>query len=73
MAPKYKSTTSRNPLCSGALSSFDPTPSSIRFRDKDARKDFSEKFSRWGVLSEYRVILADFANTDLPDVIHSWG
>ena len=42
----------KNPLRSGASSSSDPTPSSIRFRDKDARKDFSKKFSRQGVHSE---------------------
>ena len=32
-----------------------------------------ENFSRRGVHSKRRVILADFADTDLPDVIHSWG
>ena len=42
MAPKCKSTLSQNPLHSGALSSSDPTPSHIRFRDEDTRKDFSE-------------------------------
>ena len=71
MAPKRKSTPSQNPLHSRASSSSDPIPSSIRFHDEDARKDFSENFSRWGVHSERRVILANFANTDLPDVIHS--
>ena len=45
MAPKRKSTSSHNPLRSGASSSSDPTPSSIRFCDEDARKDFSENFS----------------------------
>ena len=73
MAPKRKSALSRNPLRSGASSSSDPTPSFIRFRDEDARKDFSKKFSRRGVHSECRVILANFADTDLPDVIHSRG
>ena len=56
-----------------STSSSDPTPSSIQFRDEDARKDFSENFSRQGVHSERRVILADFADTDLPDIIHSQG
>ena len=46
MVPKRKSTPSRNPLHSEASSSSDPTPSSIRFRDEDARKDFSENLSR---------------------------
>ena len=70
MAQKRKFTPSQNPLHSGASSSSDPTHSHIRFRDKDDRKDFSENFSRQGVHSERRVILADFADTDLPNVIH---
>ena len=73
MALKHKSTLSRNLLRFRASSSFDPTRSSIRFRDEDARKDFSENFSRRGVHSKSRVILADFANTDLPNVIESRG
>ena len=71
MTPKRKSTPSQNPLHSGASSSSDPTPSHIRFRDEDARKAFSENFSRRGIRSERWVILADFADIDLPDVIHS--
>ena len=50
MAPSRKSTPSQNPLRSTTSSSFDPTPSHIRFCDEDARKDFSENFSRRGVL-----------------------
>ena len=74
MALKRKLALFQNPLRSRAsTSSSDPTPSSIWFRDEDARKDFSENFSQRGVHSERRVILADFADTDLPDVIHSWG
>ena len=74
MASKRKSALSQNPLCPRASSSSsDPTPSHIQFRDKDPRKDFSKNFSQQGVHSERRVILADFADTDLPDVIHSWG
>ena len=73
MAPKCKSTLSQNPLHSGASSSSDPTPSHIRFRDEDTQKDFSENFSRRGVHSKRRVILVDFADTELPDVIHSRG
>ena len=61
MAPKCKSTSSRNPLHFGASSSSDPTPSS------------SDAFSRRGVHSKRRVILADFTNTDLPNVIESRG
>ena len=66
MAPKSKSILSQNPLRSGASSSSDPTPSHLRFCDEDARKDFSENFSRRGVRSERRVILEDFVDTDLP-------
>ena len=73
MALKRKSASSRNPLHSGASSSSDPTPSSIKFHDKDAQKHLSKKFSRRGVHSECQVILADFIDTDLPDVIHSRG
>ena len=73
MAPKHKSAPSRNPLHSKACTSSNPTPSHIRFRDEDARKAFLENFSQRGIHSERRVILADFADTDLPDVIHSRG
>ena len=73
MALKRKSTPSQNPLRSGASTSSDPTPSSIWFHDENARKAFSENFSQRGIHSEHQVILADFANTDLPDVIHSRG
>ena len=73
MAPKCKSTPSQNPLRSRASSSSDPTPSHIRFRDKDSWNDFSENFSRRGVHLERWVILVDFADTDLPTVIHSRG
>ena len=71
MAPKRKFAPSRNPLRSEASSSSDPTPSSIWFRDEDAQKDFLDNFSQGGVHSKHRVILTDFADTDLPDVIHS--
>ena len=73
MAPKRKSTPARNPLCSGASSSSDPTLSHIRFRDDDSFKAFSENFSRQGTYSKHQVILSDFAGTDLPSVIHSRG
>ena len=73
MAPKRKSTSARNPLHSSASSSTDPSPSNIRFRDDDAFKAFSENFSRQGIHSKFQVILSDFANTDLPSVIHSRG
>ena len=73
MAPKHKSTPARNPLHFGASSSFDPTLSHIRFRDDDAFKAFSENFSRRGIHLERQVILTDFADTDLPSIIHNRG
>uniref|UniRef100_A0A7N2KL33 Beta-glucosidase n=1 Tax=Quercus lobata TaxID=97700 RepID=A0A7N2KL33_QUELO len=73
MAPKRKSTLARNPLRSGASSSFDFAPLFLWFRDDDAHKAFSENFSRCGIHSERQVILTDFADTDLPTVIHSRG
>ena len=72
MAPQRKSTLVWNPLRSGASSSSDSAPIPLRFRDDDAHKAFSENFSRHDIYSERQVILADFADTDLPDVIHSW-
>ena len=71
MAPKCKSIPIRNPLRFEASSSSDSAPLSLRFRDDDAHKAFSENFSRRGVHSGRQVILADFADIDLPTVIHS--
>ena len=73
MAPKRKSTLTRNHLRSGASSSSDPSPSNVRFRDDDAFKAFSENFSRRGIHSKRQVVLSNFADTDLPSVIYSWG
>ena len=73
MAPKRKSTPARNPLRFGASSSTDHFPSTVRFRDDDAFKAFSENFFRQGIHSERQVVLSDFADTDLPSVIHSRG
>ena len=73
MAPKCKSIPIRNPLRSDASSSSNPSSSHIQFRDDDAFKAFLENFSRRGIHSERQVILSDFADTDLPSVIHSRG
>ena len=73
MAPICKSTPARNPFRSGAFSSSDPSPSNIRFRDDDAFKAFSENFSSRGIHSERQVVLSDFADIDLPSVIHNKG
>ena len=69
MAPKRKSVPAWNPLHSGASLSFNSAPLSLWFRDDDAHKAFLENFSRRGVRSEYQVIMADFADTDLSTVI----
>ena len=73
MAPKRKSTPAQNPLRSSASSSSNPSPSNVRFRDDDAFKAFSENFSRRGIHSECQVVLSNFADIDLPSVIHSRG
>ena len=73
MTSKRKSTPAWNPLHSGASSSSDPSPSNVRFCDDDAFKAFSENLSRRGIHSERQVVLLDFADTDLPSVIHSRG
>ena len=73
MALKRKSTPARNPLHSDASSSSDLSPSNVRFYDDDAFKAFSKNFSRRGIHSECQVILSDFADTNLPFVIHSRG
>ena len=73
MAPKHKSTPARNPLRFGASSSTNPSPSTVQFGDDDTFKAFSKNFSRRGIHSERQVILSDFADTDLPSVIHSKG
>ena len=74
MEPKRKSVSSQNSLRSVAsTSSSDPTPSSVRFRDEKACKNFLENFSRRGIHSERQVIVSDFSNTNLPIVIYSRG
>ena len=71
MAPKSKSTQSRNPLRFEASSFSDPTPSYVKFRNDKAHQDFSENFSKRSIHSERHVILSDFSDTDLPTIIHS--
>ena len=70
MEPKRKSVSSQNSLRSGAsTSSSDPTPSSVRFRDEKACKNFSRR----GIHLERQVIVSDFSNINLPTVIYSRG
>ena len=73
MAPKLKSIPARNTLRSGASSSSDPSPSNIWFRDDNAFKASLENLSRRGIHSECQVVLSNFANTDLPSIIHNRG
>ena len=73
IAPKRKLTPARKPLHSGASSSSDSASLSLQFRDDDAHKAFSKNFSRRGIHSELQVVLLDFADTDLPSIIHSRG
>ena len=73
MAPKRKSTPTRNLFRSGASSFTDHSPSNVRFHDDDAFKAFSENFSRRDIHLVRQVILSDFVDTDLPSVIHSRG
>ena len=73
MAPKHKSALSRNPLHSWASSSSILPPflfgSMMRMPERTSWRNFLKK----NVHSEHRVILADFVDIDLPDVIHSQG
>ena len=73
MAPKRKSTPARNSLRFDASSFTDHSPSTVWFHDDDAFKAFSKNFSRRGIHSEHQVVLSDFADIDLPSVIHSRG
>ena len=72
MAPKHKYAPSRNPLRSGASSS-NSIPLHVRFRDEKAYKDFSENFSERGIHSKRQIILLNFSDTALLDVIHRRG
>ena len=76
LAPKPKSTPSRNPLhfetCSSS-SPVDSIPSHVGLCDEKAHKDFSENFSQRNIHSECQVILLDFSDTDLHTVIYSKG
>ena len=76
MAPKRKSTSSRNPLRSGASSSSspsDPTSSHVKFLNDKAHKDFSENFSWRCIHSKCQVVLSDFFDIDLPTIIYNRG
>ena len=73
MAPKCKFNLTQNPFHSRSSSSFDLLVAllHVRFRDEKVYQDFSKNFSKRGVHLERHVILSDFADTPLPDVIHT--
>ena len=73
MAPKQgKSTPAQNPRQgSRSSSSIPPVPYHIRFRDEKAKIDFFEKFQGCGVYPESQVILSDYADTPLLEVIQN--
>ena len=71
MAPK-KFVPSKNPIHCGSFSTSFPSDS-IRFRDEKARNDFFENFSDRAIHLERQVILSNFPNTPLADVISSQG
>ena len=76
MAPKRKSTPTRNPFCSESSSSSDPPIPlrHVRFHDEKAHQVFSENFSnQHGIHPKRHVILSDFSDTPFLDVIHTWG
>ena len=74
MAPKRKSTPTRNLLGSGSSSSNPSIPPlHIRFRDGKAQQDFLENFQKHGVHPKHHVIMSDFSNTLLPTVIWTRG
>jgi len=73
MALKHKSTLTRNPFRSESSSSTDPPPLHVWFCDEKAYHDFSENFSKCGIHPKRHVILLDFVDTALPDVIHTQG
>ena len=47
--------------------------SHIRFPDEKAKTDFFENFQAHGIHPKLQVILSDFSNTTLPDVIQTQG
>ena len=75
MASKAKKSTRAWNLLRGSGSSFSdpPVPSHIRFRDEKANTNFFENFQNRGVHLELQVILSDFSNTALPEVIQTRG
>ena len=70
MALKCKSASVQNPLHFESSSSNLPS-THVRFCDEKAHQDFSDNFYKRGVYLERHMILSDFANTTLPDVIYT--
>ena len=74
LAPKHKSTLSRNPLQGSSSSSFDVVPPlHIQFCDRKAQQDFLKNFQKRGVHPEHHVVLSKFSDTPLLGVIRTRG
>ena len=75
MAPKRKSNLTQNPFFSGSSSSSDLLVPFLHvwFHDEKAHQDISENVSKCGIHLECHVILSDFFDSPLPDVIHTQG
>ena len=74
MVPKRKSAPIWNHFRSGSSSSDPPVPLlDVRFLDKKAHQDFSKNFSKRGVHPKRHVILSNFEDTSLLNIIHTRG
>ena len=73
MALKQKSTLTQNPFHSESSSSTNLPPLHVQFCNEKAYHDFSENFSKCDIHPKRHVILSDFADTALPNVIHTRG
>ena len=72
MAPKRKSTPTRNPFGFGSSSSYTPSLH-VQFHDEKAQQDFLKNFQKRGIHLERHIILSNFSNTPLPSVIRTQG
>ena len=70
MAPKRKSTPTRNPFGFGSSSSYTPSLH-VQFHDEKAQQDFLKNFKKRGIHLERHIILLNFSNTPLPSVIRT--
>ena len=64
---------SKNLICRGSFSSSFAPFDFVRFRNKKARDDFFDNFSKLAIHSKRQVILSNFPDTPLPCVFSSRG